>query len=294
MKKIYLINLILILIIAGLYWFNLHDNQAKTEMEQLTTLSISEIHHIAISRPGSVDIELEKSTSGWQITKPIKAIANTKRIELLLSFLETPSYAQMEVDNNTMLSQFELKPANFVLTLNNYSVKFGGIEPISKHRYALIDNMIHLITDRITPLLSANAASFIENKLISNKNNITKLTLPLRDNNNTLLTKSVIIENNNGHWQSNLPTMGTDKLTAFVENWQHAYALQVLPLKTGVQETASSHKVQIFFHGNNQATEYDLKLSGNTLFILDHKQQLSYQFSHTSLAQLLPSQPTQP
>lgn len=292
MKKSYLTNLILIILIIGLYWFNNNANQPKTEMEQLTTIVSSDIHHISISRLDSTDVELEKSTSGWQITKPIKAPANTKRIELLLSFLETPSYAQIEADD-AMLSKFQLKPANIVLTLDHYTVEFGAIETLSKHRYVLIDNMIHLITDRVTPLLSANATSFIENKLISNKNIITKIALPLLNTDNTLLSETVIIKNNNGHWQSNLSTISTDTLTALVENWQHAYALQVQPLKTNVQAAPSSHKVLIWFNNEQQVTEYDLKISSNALFIVNQQQQLNYQFTLASLAQLLPSKPIQ-
>ena len=291
MKKSYLINLVLIIVIIGLYWLNNTAHQPQIEMAQLTTIVRNDIHHISISRLDSTDVELEKVTSGWQITKPIKAPANTKRIELLLSFLETPSYAQIEADD-AMLSKFELKPANIVLTLDDYTVAFGAIEPLSKHRYVLIDNMIHLITDRVTPLLNANATSFIENKLIANKNIITKMALPVL-NNNIVLSESVIIENNNGHWQSDLSTISTDTLTALVENWQHAYALQVRPLKQSNEIDSSVHKVYLWFNHEKQAVKYHLKLSDNALFIFNEQQQLSYQFTRSIVAQLLPNQPIQ-
>lgn len=289
MKKSYITNLLLVALIIGLYWFN-NSNRTENEMAQLTTLNTSEIKYISISRPDSIDIELQKSTSDWQIIKPINASANNKRIELLLSFLDTPSYAQIKVADDTILNQFELKPANIVLTLNEHSMKFGGIEPISKHRYVLIDNIIHLITDRITPLLRANAPSFIENRLISKQNIITKLALPLLNNDNSLSTESVIIENNNGHWQSNLPTITTDRLTDLVEEWQYAYALQVLPLNEGYQSNASSHQVKIWFNNEKHAAEYTLMLKNNGLFIIAPLQQLNYQFTAASLAQLLPFQ----
>ncbi len=291
MKKSYLINLVLIIVIIGLYWLNNTTHQPKIEMTQLTTIVRNDINHISISRLDSTDVELEKVTSGWQIMKPIKAPANTKRIELLLSFLETPSYAQIEADD-AMLSKFELKPANIVLTLDDYTVAFGAIEPLSKHRYVLIDNMIHLITDRVTPLLNANATSFIENKLIANKNIITKLALPLL-NNNTVLSESVIIENKNGHWQSDLSIISTDTLTALVENWQHAYALQVRPLEQSNEIDSSVHKISLWFNHEKQAVEYTLKLSDNALFIFNEQQQLSYQFTRSIVAQLLPNQPIQ-
>lgn len=294
MKKSYLTNLLLIGLIIGLYWFNTVDNSVVNELPQLSTLTSSNIHNITISRPDIADIVLEKSVSGWLITQPIKANANNTRVELLLSFLNTPSYAQIAVGNGNNLAQFELEPANLILTLDQLKVQFGGVEPISKHRYLLIDNVIHLITDRITPLLHANATSFIENRLIPKDNIITKLVLPLLNTGNSLSAQSIIIENNNGHWHSNFPTITTDRLTALVENWQHAYALQVLPLKENMPVTTATHKVQIWFNNQTLPAEYELKLSDKALFIIDPQQQLNYQFTLASLAQLLPSQPIKP
>jgi hypothetical protein len=290
MKKSYLINLILIALIIGLYWFNTDHNSAVTEMPPLSTYASSSIHNITISRPDIADIVLEKSASGWLITQPIKANANKSRIELLLSFLNTPSYAQIEVDKANALAQFDLDPAKLVLTLDKFKVNFGGIEAISKHRYVLIDNVIHLITDRITPLLRANATSFIENKLIPRGNIITKLILPQLNTDNSMSAESITIENNNGHWQSDLPAITTDRLTALVENWQHAYALQVLPSKENEPVIAASHKVQIWFNNQTLPAEYTLKLNNNALFIVVPQQQLNYQFTLASLGQLLPSQ----
>jgi hypothetical protein len=290
MKKSYLTNLILIGLIIGLYWFNTYDNSAEHEMPQLSSLISNNIHNITISRPDIVDIVLEKSASGWQITQPIKAIANNKRVELLLSFLNTPSYAQITIGDGQSISQFELEPANIVLTLDQNRVQFGGLEPISKHRYVLIDNVIHLITDRITPLLRANATSFIENKLFAKANIITKLILPKFNSDNSLSAESIIIENNNGHWQSNLPTIATDRLSALIQNWQNAYALQVFPLQENGPGTTATHKLQVWFNEQALPAEYELKLSDNALFVVDHQLKLSYQFTLASLAQLLPSQ----
>jgi hypothetical protein len=291
MKKSYLTNLILIGLIIGLYWFNTYDKPAENEMPPLSTLISNNIHNITISRPDVADIVLEKSASGWQLTQPIKTVANTTRVELLLSYLNTPSYAQVTIGDSKSLSQFDLEPANLILTLDQHRILFGSVEPISKHRYILFDNVIHLITDRITPLLSANATSFIENKLFPKANIITKLILPKLNTDNSLSAESIIIENNNGHWQSNWPSITTDRLSALIQNWQHAYALQVLPLQANGPVATATHKIQIWFNDQTMPVEYELKLSNNALFILDHQQQLCYQFTLASLAQLLLPQP---
>tara|TARA_R110002050_G_scaffold9504_1_gene33193 strand:- start:340301 stop:341182 length:882 start_codon:yes stop_codon:yes gene_type:complete len=292
MKKSYLTNLILIAVIIGLYWFNNDDNLPVNELPQLSNLSSSSIQNIRISRLDTADIVLKKSASGWQITQPIQATASNTRVELLLSFLNTPSYGQIDVSTDNPLAQFELAPANLVLTLDNHQIQFGGVEPISEHRYIIIDHVIHLITDRVTPLLRANATSFIENKLIPNGKLITKLVLPQLNVDKSLSAQSIVIENNNGHWQSAMPTITTNRLTAIVENWQHAYALQVQPLKANTAIVTATNSVQIWFDKQALPTEYVLKLSDNALFIIDPQQQLNYHFTLASLSQLLPSSPT--
>ena len=293
MIKKYLINLLLIGLIIGLYWFNNQNNVPVDVMPQLTPLVSTDIKTITISRSDSTEIILNKSSSAWQIIQPINAPANNSRIDLLLSFLNTPSYAQIDASNSN-LSQFELAPANITLGLDTQIIQFGGVEPISKHRYVLINNVIHLITDRITPLLSANAASFIENKLISRHNTITKITFPLLNSDNSFSNSSASIENISGHWRSSLAKTTSDQLSAYIENWQHAYAIQVLPLNSDDKKGATNKQIQLWYQGESQPVEFELKLSNNALFIIDRQQHLNYQFPLALLPKLLPSRTIAP
>lgn len=291
MKSSYLRNITLLLLIIGLYWFNSQSDTPINNSEQLTAINSSEIQLITITRTNVEEITLEKISSAWQITHPIKARANNTRIALLLGLLNTYSYAQQSISSDNMLAQYGLLPAKVSLKLNDYQFQFGDTETISKHRYVLHNDTIHLIDDQVTPLLNANVISFIDNRLILSTSIINKLELPILNIDKTLSDDIIIIENNEGHWQSDGQVNRKTEvdLTILVEAWQHAYALQVQPINTDGQQTiTSSHKIKIWYHNQNIPSEFELQLSKQALFIIDRSQQLKYQFPRALAQQLLP------
>lgn len=291
MKSSYLRNFTLLILIIGLYWFNTQSDTVLNDTEQLTVINSSEIKLITITRANSDAITLEKISSAWQITHPIKARANKTRIALLLELLNTYSYAEQDLSSNTMLTQFGLSPAKLSLKLNDSLFQFGDIETISKHRYVLHDGIVHLIDDHVTPLLNANVSSFIDNRLILSSDVINKLELPMRNADNSLSDNSVTIENNEGLWQSDTELKQTTAidLTILVESWQHAYALQVLPINNKSQQRlTSSHEIRVWYQNQDLPSVLEIQFTKQALFIIDHSQQLRYQFPLALAQQLLP------
>ena len=291
MKSSYLRNFALLLIIIGLYWFNHQSDSDVNNDQPLTTVDSSEIQLITITQPNGDEIILEKTSSAWQISHPIKARANKTRIALLLSLLNSYSYAQLADSSNKELAQFGLIPAKVSIKLDDYQFQFGDIETISKHRYVLFDGDVHLIDDQVTPLLRANAASFIDNRLILSTNIITKLELPMLNTDKTLSGNTLTIENSEGHWKSD----AADKqitaidLTILVDDWRHAYALQVQPINSDIERTViAPHQVRIWYQDHDMPAEFELQIIDHALFIIDRSQQLIYQFPPALAQQLLP------
>ncbi len=283
----YLINVSLILLIAGLYWLNTSKTVTDNNISPLTAIASDTINKITISRSASPDITLKKTASDWQLTAPLHAPANTTRIELLLSLLTTHSYAQSS-QQNQHLAKFGLAPSSISLQLNDELFQFGDIEQVSEHRYVLYNNIIHLINDKITPLLSANAASFIENRLLAKKKSISKIVLPLRSTDGDFSDNNISIKNNNGHWKSEQATLTADRLTALIDNWQHSYALQVTPIHEKTKENADLYHPIIIWFEDGTKTDLTVSLSANVLYIIDPKQQLKYHFTPTKAQQLFP------
>lgn len=76
------------------------------------------------------------------------------------------------------LQQFGLSDPEVILSMNNEQFAFGGVESISENRYVLHQGMIFLVQDDVTPLLTASAGSFVDNRLIAEASQLTRLSLP--------------------------------------------------------------------------------------------------------------------
>lgn len=287
MKSRYFLNILLMIVVLGLYWFLNQDTSIPTK-PILSITSHDDISQITIDRNGLDTISIHKNSSGWQLVQPLNAPANNMRMKLLLSILNSPIYAQLSHADNATRSQLGFNDTSTVLTLNNDRFQFGHIEPISKRRYVLHNDVIHLINDNVAPLLNANAASFIDNKLIPLNKQISKLIITKSNTDNNLSTDDIIIEQKQGQWISN-GNLSTDQLSLLIEAWQHAYALQVIPLKTAKQPLTEPHKITVWF--NDASIELELKTDARTLYISNQQQQLNYQFPIELLTQLLPIKP---
>ena len=286
MKSRYLINLFLVVLVLGLYWFLNQDTSTQTQQHTLSTIPYNDITNISIIRDGLDTISIHKNSASWQLMQPINAPANNTRIKLLLSILNASSHAQLSHADDSTLARLGFNDKNTMLELDDNSFQFGNIEEISKRRYVLYNDVIHLIDDSVAPLLNANAASFIDNKLIPLNDKITKLIIPKSSADKIISTDSITIEQKEGSWLSDNSTQSADQLTILIDAWQHAYALQVIPLDTAKLPLTASYKVTILT--KNSSFEFELQSDERTLYLNSPSQQLSYQFPLSLIQQLLP------
>jgi len=287
MRTPYITNIALLLLILGLYWFINHDSPV-IESNQLSSLSAKHVTTIQIKRLHRDDIVLQKQGASWFIQKPIQANANTVRVNLILDLLSSVSYSQLAVEPNLSLQQFELESAPFKLLINDQQFEFGSIEPLSKNRYIRHNNIIHLINDNVAPLLNANAASFIDNRLIANELHISKISLPAINDGDTL-TSALSISLDEGHWQSSSSTLSPDKLSAVIQAWQHAYALQVKPLSKENIKQAVGQYVSFEFKPHS-TLKLLLQFDEQHISLIDFNKQLQYQFPLAMKEQFFPIQ----
>jgi hypothetical protein len=279
MKSRYLINLLLVIAIVGLYYLINHEAEVSTVRNQtLSQLKLSDVSTIVIGRQHRDSIVIIKDGSHWQIIKPIKAKANDVRVNLILNLLSTPIYSQFKPKNDMDLQQFGLNPVNLSLQLNQQRFEFGAIESLSSHRYVRYDETIYLIHDTLAPLLNSSASSFIDNRLFSKQQQLTKLELPLFDSDNQLNVEYLTLKLSDGHWTSNKEAFSNDLLTTIVDSWQNAYAMQVFTLSTEEINDLTGIKISVSYK-DNSSSELIVQLSNDSLSLFNIQKQLKYQFS---------------
>jgi uncharacterized protein DUF4340 len=286
MKSSYLTNLILVCVIAALFWFSQQATTPEDASNSFQHIDVHAINDIQLKRENRDDIQLLKQDIYWHIVQPINATANTTRVNLLLSLLDSPSHSQLIHPSDEILEQLGLKPRKLSLQLNEHLFIFGGREPLNKHRYVLYQNTVYLMDDNITALLNANASSFINNRLIADQFNINSLQLPLLDSKQLLTTDIIAIELNNRHWKS-IPTIdSTDKLTKLIKFWQQAEAMQVIPVNEEDMSSLGNMQVIINFEELNTPAIFLIQVTDRNLFITDQNKKLKYQFPAAMAQQL--------
>jgi uncharacterized protein DUF4340 len=286
MKSSYLTNLILVCVIATLFWFSRQTTPPDITNNSFEYIDIHTINSIQLKRENRDNIKLHKQDANWKIVQPINAAANTTRINLLLSLLGSSSHSQLDHVSDEILKQLGLNPIKLSLQLNEHLFIFGDREPLNKHRYVLHQNTVYLLDDTITPLLSANANSFINNRLISNQYKISSMQLPLFDGKKLSATNTIYLELNNSHWQS-LPAIGsTDKLTRLIDFWQQSEAMQVSPVTEDDMASLANIQVIINFEESRTPATFLIQLTARNLFIIDLNKKLKYQFPAAMAQQL--------
>ena len=286
MKSNYFINLILITVLAGLYWFINDELTSTTATTPLTNITNEAIHHITISQMNRADIVLKKLKQQWQLITPITARANQNRIKILLSILTIQPYRQQTIIAGQNLSQFGINKDSTNLVLNDHHFIFGDIEPIEQRRYVQHNNDLYLLEDTISPLLNTSASSFIDNRLIKAQQHITQLTIPHYQQ-QSLLKQTTSLQLNNGQWQSD-SKQSADKLVEIIDNWQQAAALQVIQLDAlSSRLQPSPFHVIVQLKEQNESVKLTLHLSKTHFFIINEQTELAYQFPKASYQTLL-------
>lgn len=232
MKRSYISNLLLLGVLLVLLVFFEKNQQQSAPTIISSTLTAQQVEHIYIERPDLPSIQLERQPSGndWQLKDPIDTQASTARINLLLSLLDTPASRQLQSVSAEQLEAFGLTTSDLRLRFNDTIYTFGNIESLGGHRYLQQGETVFLFEDDLSPLLTASASSFIDNRLFTAEEKISALTLPQLDNETLQLQEvSVTLSRQGAEWTSSAPKYSEAALNRMAQAWQHAYAMQVAP-----------------------------------------------------------------
>lgn len=283
MKSSYLTNLILLAIVVILLWVSQRDKPATEQLPSLSTLTAEAVNQLHIERSGKPTISLQRQQQGWQLTQPFSARANQTRVNLLLSLLSSPVHGQLQAMDQEALGQFGLAQPNVTLTMNQARFAFGNVESLSENRYVLHQGMVYLVQDDVTPLLNASAGSFVDNRLIAENTVISKLRIPASAGSDT----HIEIQQLDGRWHSDDTSASSDALKTLVDNWQHAYAMQVRHLDASQIAALPAPQIQLWLEGQQQAIQLIMTQNDQNLQLINPELQLQYDFPLALQSQLL-------
>lgn len=223
-----------------------NKTNAPDNIQHLSSLSLNEINFIKISRADDEDIIFKKEADDtWYMTQPYQLKAHQFRIKTLLNLTQTPINKIYDI-KDLDLRQYALDAPRARITFNKTQIHFGKTNPLSDMRYFLAEGKMSLIADQTYPLVSAQASSFIDLKLIPDNYPITKIQTPainIFQSNDTTWSNSQNVTGKN--------TLNSDQIQTLLQHWKSAQAFAVhkyLPRKHLGKIEINSHTKILIFH----------------------------------------------
>lgn len=139
-------NLVLLAVAAGLFTLLLVDERrqqavlAKAIERQppLTTLDANAVRHIRLGNPGSPDIVLEKTGSGWQLREPVAMPADLVQVGSLTALLAMETRGSLAEDQ-ARRADLGLDPPRGTVRYDDLTLAHGEIEPLKQARYVELE-----------------------------------------------------------------------------------------------------------------------------------------------------------
>jgi hypothetical protein len=270
-----LLNLGLVIVAGMMVLLVMIDPGKETEKHKTVSfLDKKTITHILLHRANQEDLVLEKRDNTWYVTAPYQYPANDFKVDSLLQLVSTESKAQYPVEQLDIV-KYGLSEPKATVTLNHDQVfSFGSTEPLQQQRYLRYHNTLHLITDTFYYQVAAPATAFLNHTLIPGGTNITKIVVP-----------KLTAELHEGKWTAT-PTpkeLSADQITAFIDAWRFAQALQVAPYD-GKPITPT---IKIYRQGESSPLEFGAFIRGNDYVLVRNDLHLQFILSADKRKDLL-------
>lgn len=238
MNKRNLLNLVLLLVVAGLAllaWLEPGKEEAPAPVK-LTALEAATIERIRIERPAG-ELELARRDGRWQLSTPASAPANSVRTDAILSIAGMESLRSQPVAGLDLAAYGLAEPA-VRLFLDDTRIDFGNATPLDQRRYVRVGDTLHLIPDLRYYQLIGGWNTYVDLQLLEEGSQLERLELP-----------QLTLVNDDGSWRPEpVPEhWSADAASALVYTWQHAQAMEVREHK----EAAEGEEVRLYLRGRD-------------------------------------------
>jgi len=210
-----LVNLLLIVLIAGLAYAGFHfaANDAVETKPTISALNPDDVHSIDI-QAADLQLRLKRGIEGWDLESPINWPANDTNVGRLLSILDF-EISTLADAADVDLSQLGLQQPRASIRFNDTLVLFGTTNNIGERRYVMQGTTLFLIPDVHLAFIAEGLSALVDRRLLPRRAEITSMQLPGLE----------IRLDENKHWRSNRAVEITQaRMVQLVENWQELQA----------------------------------------------------------------------
>jgi len=222
MKSRWLINLLLLLAIAGLGLVARYEPgiDKPDAVQPITAIAADAIQRIHINRPIRDDLVLLKHPDGnWWIDRVTPLPAEPFKVRALARLAEQAPVRSYPA-NDMNLEALQLDPPYATAILNDTAVEFGNLEPLDDLRHVRVNDQVHLIPDNYLRLMEVSFTQFVRSHLFDTGTRVTAIQLP-----------GLLVRETDNNWETEPPQedVSADVLQQFLSLWQQAQAVTIQP-----------------------------------------------------------------
>lgn len=220
MKKGWILNLVLLAVVASLVAFLYLRPQGDTssqELYEVSTLKLADIDNVKVEFPAKAPVGFKKANGIWQMTAPYKLRADQYSVQRILAVVAAKSVEKFPV---TDLSKFGLDNAELKVVLSGENLEekfvFGTYNPVTEEQYVMFRDSIYLLAVNYSEAASTqpiemvdkNPLSIVEQKAFSGFNfshleqwEVAGLNVDIKDGQwETNMAKAKITQNEMNEW----------------------------------------------------------------------------------------------
>jgi hypothetical protein len=152
MKKRWLLNLILLAVVAGLVTFlytRPKNETVNNSSYEVSSYKMAEFNAIKVEFPAKAAVTFEKVDGFWRLTAPYKTRADLASVQRILSIIAASSPEKLSAND---LAKYGLDQPSIKLTLyrdqdNSETFLFGTHSPLTDDQYVAHKDAVYLISN---------------------------------------------------------------------------------------------------------------------------------------------------
>jgi len=167
MKKRWILNLILLIVVAGLVSFlylRPKQNVVKDSVYEVSAYKLAEFNAVSVEFPAKAAVTFEKVDGLWRLTAPYKARADQASVQRILAVVAASSREKIATGD---LAKFGLNQPSIKLTLfrdkdNKEEFLFGTHNPLAEEQYIAHRNTVYLISNTYGEAASTQTIELVD------------------------------------------------------------------------------------------------------------------------------------
>jgi hypothetical protein len=275
MRTGWLVNLVLVLAVAGLAFYALYKPKdgESTPQYALTTLSPLQVKRIVIEPQGGSALELQKEGEEWFLVQPMRARADRTQVDRVLDLLKARSKEKLAAND---LQRFDLDKPVLKVTYDDQAVSFGTTNPLSQEQYVHAGDGVYLLSSLYRSQVPERPERVLTHALFRQNEKPVAFRF-----------KTFSVEQHDGKWQVTPPAgkepPSQDDLNRWVDDWRLASSLLTQPANA---KTSAKEWVDVSLAGSS-TLRLGIVERAPQLILLRPDEKLTFQLSEEMRDRLL-------